>query len=115
MRPQEILGMVEEAAGTRMFEERKDKAKKTMGKKEKKIEEITNDLNNEIIPKLDKLRGEKRSFLSYQKACTELEKLGRVLRAWEWKEANDENGLDEALPTVPLDGPVMKGNSWVLL
>jgi hypothetical protein len=34
MRPQEILGMVEEAAGTRMFEERKDKAKKTMGKKE---------------------------------------------------------------------------------
>ncbi|EGO22957.1 hypothetical protein SERLADRAFT_471513, partial [Serpula lacrymans var. lacrymans S7.9] len=27
MRPQEILGMVEEAAGTRMFEERKDKAK----------------------------------------------------------------------------------------
>ncbi len=33
MRPQEILGMVEEAAGTRMFEERKEKAKKTMGKK----------------------------------------------------------------------------------
>ncbi|KZV87780.1 condensin complex subunit SMC2 [Exidia glandulosa HHB12029] len=89
MKPQEILGMVEEAAGTRMFEERKDKAKKTMDKKQKKIDEIQTDLNNEIIPKLDKLRLEKRSFLSYQKACTELEKLSRVLRAWEWKEANE--------------------------
>ncbi|KAH7101636.1 condensin complex subunit SMC2 [Auriculariales sp. MPI-PUGE-AT-0066] len=89
MKPQEILGMVEEAAGTRMFEERKDKAKKTMSKKEKKVEEISLDLENEIIPKLDKLRGEKRAFLNYQKASTELEKLGRVLRAWEWKEANE--------------------------
>lgn len=40
MRPQEILGMMEEAAGTRMFEDRKEKAKRTMGKKEKRVEEI---------------------------------------------------------------------------
>src|ERR1700729_1701453 len=86
MRPQEILGMVEEAAGTRMFEERKDKAKKTMGKKEKRVDEITWLLTEEITPKLDTLREEKRSFLQWQKACTELERIGRVLRAWEWTE-----------------------------
>jgi structural maintenance of chromosome 2 len=40
MKPAEILGMVEEAAGTRMFEERKDKAVKTMTKKDKKVEEL---------------------------------------------------------------------------
>jgi chromosome segregation ATPase len=40
MKAAEILGMVEEAAGTRMFEERKDKAMKTMTKKDKKVEEI---------------------------------------------------------------------------
>jgi structural maintenance of chromosome 2 len=40
MKPAEILGMVEEAAGTRMFEERKEKAMKTMAKKDKKVEEI---------------------------------------------------------------------------
>lgn len=40
MRPQEILGMMEEAAGTRMFEDRKEKAKRTMAKKEKRVEEI---------------------------------------------------------------------------
>ena len=89
MRPQEILGMVEEAAGTRMFEERKDKAKKTMGKKEKRVQEITSLLAEEITPKLEKLRSEKRSFLQWQKACSELERIGRVLRAWEWTEGRD--------------------------
>jgi structural maintenance of chromosome 2 len=84
MRPKEILGMVEEAAGTRMFEERKDKAKKTMGKKEKRVDEITALLAEEITPKLDTLRAERRAFLQYQKASAELERLARVLRAFEW-------------------------------
>ncbi|KAG8958059.1 Structural maintenance of chromosomes protein 2 [Tulasnella sp. 419] len=84
MRPQEILGMVEEAAGTRMFEDRKEKAKRTMGKKEKKVEEITALLDEEIIPKLDNLRAEKRSYLAYQKACTEIERLTRLLKAYQW-------------------------------
>lgn len=84
MRPKEILGMVEEAAGTRMFEERKDKAKKTMGKKEKRVDEITALLAEEITPKLDTLRGERRAFMQYQKATAELERLARILRAHEW-------------------------------
>ncbi len=96
MRPQEILGLVEEAAGTRMFEERKDKAKKTMSKKEKRVEEITSILEEEITPKLNKLREEKRSYLQYQKTCTELERIGRLLRAWEWMEAKKRVGTKEA-------------------
>jgi structural maintenance of chromosome 2 len=84
MRPKDILGMVEEAAGTRMFEERKDKAKKTMGKKEKRVDEITALLAEEITPKLDTLRAERRAFMQYQKANAELERLARVLRAYEW-------------------------------
>lgn len=96
MRPQEILGMVEEAAGTRMFEERKDKAKKTMGKKEKRVDEITSLLAEEIIPKLDTLREEKRSFLQWQKSCSELERIARLLRAWEWTEGNQRVAKKEA-------------------
>ncbi|KAF8308761.1 condensin complex subunit SMC2 [Clavulina sp. PMI_390] len=87
MRPQEILGMMEEAAGTRMFEDRKEKAKRTMGKKEKRVEEINELLREEITPKLDKLREQKRSYLTYQKATTELERLARFLRAYDWVEA----------------------------
>ena len=87
MRPQEILGMVEEASGTRMFEERKDKAKKTMGKKEKRVEQITALLNEEITPKLDSLRAKKKSYLQYQRSCSELEKMVRVVSAWDWVES----------------------------
>ncbi|ODO05464.1 hypothetical protein I350_04514 [Cryptococcus amylolentus CBS 6273] len=84
MKPAEILGMVEEAAGTRMFEERKDKATKTMTKKDKKVEEIESLLKEEIDPKLEKLRAEKRSYLEYQKATSELERLTRLVKAYEW-------------------------------
>ena len=86
MKPKEILSMVEEAAGTRMFEEQKDQAKKNMGKKMKRMQEVTAVLDEEITPKLDKLRLEKRSFLQWQKSCSELERVGRMLRAWEWME-----------------------------
>jgi structural maintenance of chromosome 2 len=41
MKPAEILSMIEEAAGTRMFEDRKEKAIKTMAKKDQKVKEIT--------------------------------------------------------------------------
>lgn len=40
MKPQEILGMVEEASGTRMFEERKEKAMTQMTKKDKAFAEM---------------------------------------------------------------------------
>ena len=87
MRPQEILGMVEEAAGTRMFEERKDKAKRTMDKKDKRVQELSSILDEEISPKLEKFRAEKRQFLVWQKERAELERIGRMLRAWEWTDA----------------------------
>ncbi|EAU83424.2 nuclear condensin complex protein [Coprinopsis cinerea okayama7 len=97
MRPQEILGMVEEAAGTRMFEERKEKALKTMKKKEKKVEELQNDLDNEILPKLEKLRAEKRKFMEYNKAVSELEHIARKLKAWDYVE------LQERVKTKEID------------
>jgi structural maintenance of chromosome 2 len=53
MKAVEILAMIEEAAGTRMFEDRRDKAFKTMAKKEMKVQEITELLKDEIEPKLE--------------------------------------------------------------
>ena len=40
MKPQEILGLIEEAAGTRMFESKKQAALKTLDKKQAKVDEI---------------------------------------------------------------------------
>lgn len=84
MKPEEILSMVEEAAGTRMYEDRKEKAYKTMEKKQRKVAEIESQLKEEIIPRLDKLRSEKSAYLSYQKASAELERLDRLVVAHDW-------------------------------
>jgi len=90
MKPAEILAMIEEAAGTRMFEDRKEKATKTMAKKEMKVLEIEGLLREEIEPKLDKLRGEKRAWLDYQKTQGELERLTRVVVAADYVRAGEK-------------------------
>ncbi|KAJ2558831.1 Structural maintenance of chromosomes protein 2 [Coemansia sp. RSA 1933] len=89
MQPPEILAMIEEAAGTRMFEERKDKAQKTMSKKDKKIEEISSILAEEITPKLDKLRQEKQAYLEYQKVEIELDRLRRLVVAYDYTKCEE--------------------------
>ena len=45
MKASEILGMIEEACGTRMYETKKIQAQKTMEKKDSKVAEITRILN----------------------------------------------------------------------
>ena len=85
MRPTEILSMVEEAAGTKMFEDRKNKALATMAKKERKVEEINTLLLEDIIPKLDHLRAEKRIYLDFQKNEAEMERLNRFVISYEYK------------------------------
>lgn len=42
MKPPEILGMLEEAAGTKMYEMKKEQAIKTIAKKQTKVDEFTN-------------------------------------------------------------------------
>ncbi|KAJ3961438.1 Structural maintenance of chromosomes protein 2 [Colletotrichum tropicale] len=84
MKAVEILAMIEEAAGTRMFEDRRDKALKTMAKKEMKLQEITGLLTEEIEPKLEKLRTEKRAFLDFQQTQNDLERLTRVVVAHDY-------------------------------
>ncbi|KAL3417306.1 RecF/RecN/SMC N terminal domain-containing protein [Phlyctema vagabunda] len=90
MKPVEILAMIEEAAGTRMFEDRRDKAFKTMAKKEMKVQEITELLKDEIEPKLEKLRMEKRAFLDFQQTQNDLERLTRVVVAHDYIKNQDK-------------------------
>lgn len=90
MKPAEILAMIEEAAGTRMFEDRKEKAHKTMAKKEMKVLEIEGLLKEEIEPKLEKLRGEKRAFLDFQQTQNDLERLTRLVVAHDYVRAGEK-------------------------
>ena len=84
MKPKEILSLIEEAAGTKMFEDRRQKAEKVMAKKDIKLEEIKTLLKEEIIPKLDKYRNEKRLYLEFQDIQLQLEEIENVISTFDY-------------------------------
>ena len=89
MKPDEILGMVEEAAGTRMYENKKATAIKTIEKKQMKVDEINSVLSEEITPTLERLRGEKQQYLKWSKNNADIERIERFVIASEYLSAND--------------------------
>ena len=84
MKPEETLSMIEEAAGTRMFETKKQAALKTIEKKQLKVEELTKCMNEEITPTLSNLRSERQNYITWQSNNTELERLERFCVASEF-------------------------------
>jgi structural maintenance of chromosome 2 len=89
MKPTEILGMVEETAGTRMYEMKKNSALKTIEKKQTKVDEINSILAEEITPKLEKLRNEKQHYLKWSKNNADIERMERFVVASEFLNAQN--------------------------
>ena len=87
MKPNEILGMVEEAAGTRMYETKRVAALKTIDKKQMKVDELNSVLNEEITPTLERLRGEKQSYLKWSKNNADIERIERFVIASDFMKA----------------------------
>jgi len=88
MRPIEILGMVEEAAGTRMYEARKQAALRTIEKKDAKVQEINHILSKEITPTIEKLRNDQTAYLEYTAASEEIATLERFVVAHQYHTAS---------------------------
>ncbi|XP_055956188.1 structural maintenance of chromosomes protein 2 [Patella vulgata] len=82
MKPPEILSLIEEAAGTRLYESKKEVVRKTIEKKDAKLREIESVLNEDITPTLTKLKDERSSYLEYQKIIRELEHLNKLYIAY---------------------------------
>ena len=91
MKPPEILAMLEEAAGTRMYESKKQQAEKTIEKKDAKLKEINSILDEEINPTLAKLKEEKSAYAEYQRIQRELEHLKKIHIAWRFICAEEES------------------------
>lgn len=87
MKPHEILGMVEEAAGTRMYETKRVAALKTIEKKQQKVDELNSVLSEEITPTLERLRGEKQSYLKWSKNNADIERIERFVIASDFAKA----------------------------
>lgn len=84
MKPQETLSMIEEAAGTRMYENKKAGALRTLEKKQNKVDEINRLLAEEITPTLEKLQRERANYMLWVSNSNEIERLQRFCVAFEY-------------------------------
>ncbi|XP_046750983.1 structural maintenance of chromosomes protein 2 [Diprion similis] len=84
MKPVEILSMIEEAAGTSLYENKKNIALKTIEKKDSKLKEITSVIKEVLEPRLRKLKDQKSQYLEFQRVERELDHCHRIYIAWEY-------------------------------
>jgi len=104
-----ILGMIEEAAGTKMYMEKKLQAEKTMREKNVKMQEIKKILEEQINPQLQKLRMEKRNYQKFQENNTLLQKNAKKIIALEYYEIeNKEKHLAKRLKEIESDIKIKK-------
>ncbi|CAD7943419.1 unnamed protein product [Amoebophrya sp. A25] len=91
MKPHETLAMIEEAAGTKMYEVKKQQSLRNLEKKKGKVDNINRVLEEEISPTIKKLEQEKKNFLQWSANNHEIERLMRFNNAadflgWKKKE-----------------------------
>lgn len=89
MKPQDTLSMIEEAAGTRMYENKKAGALKTLEKKQNKVDEINRLLAEEITPTLEKLQRERSNYMIWVANNNEIERLQRFCVAYEYTQVKN--------------------------
>ncbi|XP_055382304.1 structural maintenance of chromosomes protein 2 [Condylostylus longicornis] len=78
MKPQETLSMIEEAAGTSMYESKKVETTRLIEKKDVKVRETDTLLKEEVEPRLEKLRTETAAYQEFQKITRDIEYLTRI-------------------------------------
>ncbi|KAL7068071.1 putative structural maintenance of chromosomes protein [Cryptosporidium serpentis] len=84
MKPKELLSMIEEAAGTRMYEAKRLQSLKLIEKKDSKLTEINHLLEDDIIPKLERLKKEKADYLKWTNINEEIEMYERILKVHQY-------------------------------
>ncbi|KAL4236668.1 Structural maintenance of chromosomes protein 2 [Mactra antiquata] len=108
MKPPEILSMIEEAAGTRLYESKKEAAQKIIEKKDAKLKEMDTVLKEDITPTITKLKEERSSYLEYQKINRELEHLNKLYIAYQFlcaeerkkKSVEELTQMEESIQTL---------------
>jgi len=84
MKPVELLGLIEEAAGTSLYQHKREQAQNHIRKKELKQQEIDNILNSEVTPKLDQLKKDKNALDEFKSNVSQLERNEKTLIAFRY-------------------------------
>lgn len=84
MKPEEILGMVEEAAGTKMYDQKKKDAEKTMFLKDAKLKEVDRIFQSSIDPRMVKFREDRKNMVEVTRLKKLKENFSRKYEAFQY-------------------------------
>ncbi|GFR44483.1 hypothetical protein Agub_g5746 [Astrephomene gubernaculifera] len=83
MKPPEILALLEEASGTKMYEKKKQNALKTLEKKQARLEEIDALLKADLEPELERLRKRCGEYNEYNAVISQRDRLLKFCLAYD--------------------------------
>ena len=89
MKSSEILGWLEEAAGTRVFDARRRVAENLILSKERKLEQINHIMDTEIGPTLQRMAGERDEYAAFVAATENLDFLRKFRVAFTYWQARN--------------------------
>ena len=81
MKPIEILGLMEEAAGTSSFQLKKESSLRMIKKKQNKLDEINKMINEDITPKIEQLDRDKQNFQKWKTTQNEINRMDKIIKA----------------------------------
>lgn len=84
MKPIEILSMIEEAAGTNMYESKKKSLEMTVGRKDSKLQELRDVADEEILPTMDTIEKEKQMLEELNMVQGQLRNQKEKLDSWNY-------------------------------
>lgn len=76
MKPIELLGLVEECAGTTIYDSNRNEAVKIFSAKESKLQEVSDTLTLDIFPRLQKLDAERQAAVELGRLETAMKTIG---------------------------------------
>ena len=82
MKPIEILGLMEEAAGTSSFQLKKESSLKMIKKKQNKLDEINKMLTDDITPKIEQLDRDKQNYQKWKTTQNEINRMDKIIKAY---------------------------------
>lgn len=97
MKPLQVLGLIEEAAGTKSYEIQREASEKIMEKKNAKLESIKSIREIQVKPKLAELAKQTEVVIEFKNKLNEKDHMLQILSAYEYEESKDSLATHEKL------------------
>ena len=86
MKPMEILGLIEEAAGISLYQNKKEQTLALIKKKDAKLQEIDKILEDDVNPQLEQLRKDKEDYALFKSNEGLIQENEKIIIAFEFND-----------------------------